>query len=270
MRTYLMLFLFMGLAVTSQAEPTDVFEEKRFSRGNHVIQYRIMYPKNFDEHVQYPLVLFLHGAGERGDDNLSQLRHGAELFIRDRGRAGFNPIVVFPQASVTDYWASVEVDRTKKPFLFTYQHQSPPTEAMAAVLALLDNIISQPYVDSSRIYTGGLSMGGMGVFELLARRPNIFAAAFVICGGADSEVVESYRRDMALWIFHGAKDDVVAPHYAQRVVEALRDRGNPVKWTLYPEANHNSWDNAFAEPELLPWLFSHRLSGEMATTEGEL
>ena len=103
----------------------------------------------------------------------------------------------------------------------------------------------------------GLSMGGMGTFELVRRKPATFAAAVPICGGAHEATAKGLRKT-AWWIFHGAKDDVVPPHYSKIMADALKKQKANVKFTLYPDANHNSWDPAFAEKDLLPWLFSHK------------
>jgi predicted peptidase len=112
-------------------------------------------------------------------------------------------------------------------------------------------------VDDERVYVGGLSMGGMGTFELVRRMPKTFAAAFPICGGANPATAKKMD-DVDWWIFHGAKDDVVPPRHSEVMVKALKKEGANVKFTLYPNANHNSWDPAFTEPELLSWLFSKK------------
>ena len=104
----------------------------------------------------------------------------------------------------------------------------------------------------------GLSMGGMGSFELLSRRPDIFAAAIPICGGGDPNSVSGYAKNTPLWVFHGAQDNVVNPLQSMEMVSALLKAGVYPKFTLYDFANHGSWDPAFAEPDLLPWLFSHK------------
>jgi predicted peptidase len=97
----------------------------------------------------------------------------------------------------------------------------------------------------------------MGTYELLRREPNIFAAAFAICGGDNTLNVKKYAKKVPLWIFHGAKDDVVPVDHSTVVVEAIKAAGGDPKFTIYPNDNHNSWDDAFAEPQLLPWLFEH-------------
>ena len=99
-------------------------------------------------------------------------------------------------------------------------------------------------------------MGAMGTYELLRRKPKTFAAAFAICGGDNVANVQKYQ-NVPLWIFHGERDSVVPVALATTIANQLIVLGKPAKLTLYPEANHNSWDSAFAEPELLPWLFSN-------------
>ncbi|MCB0470047.1 MAG: phospholipase, partial [Flavobacteriaceae bacterium] len=102
----------------------------------------------------------------------------------------------------------------------------------------------------------GLSMGGMGTYEILSRKPDMFAAAFAICGGGNPELTENYATKIPMWIFHGAKDDVVNPQLSIDMVSAILKFGGKPNFTLYADDNHNSWDSAFAEPELLLWLFS--------------
>ena len=99
-------------------------------------------------------------------------------------------------------------------------------------------------------------MGGMGTFEILYRKPETFAAAFAICGGGNAETVSKYASNTPLWVFHGAKDDLVDPQLSIAMVSADLKAGGKPNFNLYADANHNSWDSAFAEPQLLPWLFS--------------
>jgi len=97
----------------------------------------------------------------------------------------------------------------------------------------------------------------MGTFEIVNRMPHVFAAAVPICGGANPAIAANLK-NASCWIFHGDKDVVVAPEYSRKMVEAMKAKGVDVRATFYPEAGHNSWDAAFAEPGLLPWLFAHK------------
>lgn len=234
------------------------YEQKTLVDGADTLRYRIMYPKNFDQSKKYPVILFLHGAGERGSDNESQLVHGGKLFATDYLQERFPAIVIFPQCSKESYWSNVDVDRSTYPIKLNFNYDGGPTTPLRMVMELLDNTLQQPYSDDDRVYLMGLSMGGMGTFELLSRRPNTFAAAVPICGGGDPNSVSTYAENTPLWVFHGAQDNVVNPLQSMEMVSALLKAGVFPKFTMYDFANHNSWDPAFAERDLLPWLFSHR------------
>jgi len=128
---------------------------------------------------------------------------------------------------------------------------------MQGVMGLMENLQARFRINRQQVYVMGLSMGGMGTFELVRRMPGTFAAAIPICGGANPATA-SKLTGTSWWVFHGEKDDVVLPVNSIQMVNALRKLKGKVKFTLYPEANHNSWDPAFAEPELMKWLFSQR------------
>lgn len=259
MKLRLSLFLFFLLTTAlSKAQDLDLYQRKIFTSDDGVLPYRMLLPENFDPHTKYPVVFFLHGSGERGSDNQKQLSHGAELFLRDSIRARYPAVVIFPQCPAEDYWSNVNIkkddDGTRH---FDFSKGGKPTRAMLMLLALIGNVREEAYIDTDRMYVAGLSMGGMGTFEAVRRAPKTFAAAFVICGGDNVRNVKKYRK-VPLWIFHGAKDDIVPPEYSEKVVEELRRRKRPVRYTLYQNANHNSWDNAFSEPALIQWLFSQK------------
>ncbi|WP_178983359.1 carboxylesterase family protein [Winogradskyella helgolandensis] len=250
---------FCSCAVKAQqkAEPSkDLFSYEHHIVNGDTLNYRMLLPKNFDESKTYPVVLMLHGAGERGNDNKKQLAHGSQLFLKEKNRDSLPAIVIFPQCPSGDYWSKLEADRSTKPITFNYKYKDAPTTAMALMMDLMDEIVAQPYVKTDQVYAMGLSMGGMGTFEIIYRKPEMFAAAIPICGGGDPESVTAYAQTIPLWIFHGAKDDVVDPKLSLNMASAIISAGGFPKLTLYDFANHNSWDPAFAEPELLNWLFS--------------
>ncbi len=246
------------LCCPASAQQSPDFLKQTFKAKELRLPYRILYPENFDPSVRYPVLFFLHGRGESGTDNERQLTHGSRLFLTDSVRKQYPAIVIFPQCPEDSYWANVKISTDpagKRSFRF--RKGGKPTKAMQSVLELIDETVSRQYIDRSRIYVGGLSMGGMGTYELLRRKPSLFAAAFAICGGDTVANVKRYRK-VPLWIFHGGNDDVVSPAFSQAIVRELKRREADVKFTLYPEANHNSWDSAFSEPQLLDWLFSHK------------
>jgi predicted peptidase len=232
-----------------------------FTPGSHILNgdtllYRILFPVNFNAEKKYPVLLFLHGAAERGNDNISQLKYGSSLFLQPQIMEDFPAIVVFPQCSRGDFWARIEmVQRPGEGRAMRFAPHLDPNPSMRLVLNLLDSLLEAPYTDNDRFYAGGLSMGGMGVFELVYRRPDTFEAAFPICGGGDPETAKRLAARTRFWIFHGALDNVVPPDYSEDMVNAIEEIGGDVRFTLYPDLQHNSWDTAFSEPELLPWLF---------------
>lgn len=239
------------------AQEDSDYKKEQFVSGTDTLNYRILFPKDFSETQKYPVVLVLHGAGERGDDNKSQLVHGGDLFLKDSVREQFPAIVIFPQAPKDDYWAKVEVNRDIKPFVFDFKNKAESTPSLKLVMELMEEMKQKSFVDDDRLYVGGLSMGGMGTFEIIFKKPELFAAAFAICGGANTEIAAEYPENFDIWIFHGEQDDVVLPKYSKAMARTINHHGGNAKLSLYPEDNHNSWDSAFAEPYLLKWLFSH-------------
>lgn len=250
-------FIFSYFA--SCAQDFNLFQKKEFtdSKGK-VLPYRILYPENYDKSKKYPLILFLHGAGEKGNDNEQQLKHGAILFLADSNRENFPCFVVFPQCPADSSWGSVKVDHSKTPYKFSFNYTVSETWAMAAVMELLKEIIKGESADKSRLYVTGLSMGGIGTFEVVYRYPNIFAAALPMCGGGDTLHYDNRVNKTSFWIFHGDADTIVSVNNSRAMVAKLKALNVNVKYTEYPGVNHNSWNNAFAEPTLLSWMFLHK------------
>lgn len=248
------LLLFVQLA---NAQDKTLFSKEQFVKGGDTLQYRMLLPENFDEKKQYPVLFFLHGAGERGTNNEAQLIHGSKLFLNPENRKNFPAIIIFPQCPQDDYWANVIIGDGKKLERFSFQKGGKPRKSMELLIALVAKIKSEKFSDKDRFYVGGLSMGAMGTYEILRRKPNVFASAFAICGGDHVENVKKYKH-VPLWIFHGAKDSVVPIQKSEIVVNELKRLNSDVKFRIYPDANHNSWDPAFAEPDFLSWIFSYR------------
>lgn len=249
------LCFFFSVCLLIGQEAKDVFEAKTYSFGEFNLPYRILYPKNFDQNTRYPLVLFLHGSGERGTDNIKQLNHGAAFFISQQDK--FPTIVVFPQCPENDYWANIERVENQSGLRFEYKENAAPTKSLAAVMNMIRDFEKKSFVDTDRIYVSGLSAGGMGTWELCARMPEKIAAAAPICGGSHISNAKKMI-SVPIWAFHGIKDDVVPAWHTTQMVEAVQKAGGRAKVTLFPEANHNSWEPAFKEPEYLSWLFSKK------------
>ncbi|HNT49886.1 MAG TPA: prolyl oligopeptidase family serine peptidase, partial [Cyclobacteriaceae bacterium] len=185
------------------------------------------------------------------------LTHGASLFLTDENRKDFPAIVVIPQCPADNYWGNVTIDRSTSPFTISFDYSKPETTALGAAIELVKKFISEEGVNKKRVYITGLSMGGMGTFEAVYRYPKLFAAAAPICGGGDAPRYTKQAAKVPFWIFHGDKDVVVNVKESQTMVAKLKSLKASVKYTEYGGVNHNSWVNAFAEPDFMKWLFSY-------------
>jgi predicted peptidase len=255
----LLISLLLLLPVVAFTQGYPSFEKKELIRGTDTLRYRVQYPFNYNPSKKYPLVLFLHGAGERGSDNELQLAWGAALFADSNNRAKFPAIVVFPQCRRDDFWPRIARNNNKDSLGgFSFLSNVPVGKSLGLVEQLIDSMAASGKINMKKIYLGGLSMGGMGTFELLWRKPNFFAAALPICGGGDPLKPTEWARKFPIWVFHGEKDPVVPPSNSRLMVNALKAAKAKVKYSEYPGVLHDSWKNAFAEPELLSWLFKQK------------
>lgn len=239
------------------AQDLSLYQSKLYiSATGDSLPYRILYPENYDRNQRYPLILFLHGAGERGNDNQAQLTHGAKQFLDPVNRQKFPAIIIFPQCPANSYWSSVTINRDQQPLGLVFNYQNPMTAPLRSAIELTRSIMATESVDSKRVYITGLSMGGMGTFEAVYHMPVLFAAAAPICGGGDAKAYTRKTAKVPFWVFHGDADAVVNVQLSRDMVARLKHLKGKVKYTEYPGVNHNSWDNAFAEPDFLPWLFA--------------
>ena len=254
--TAILRFIVFSLLLSAQIFAQN-WREDIFLIKNDTLHYQFIQSESNTETSKLPLLIFLHGSGERGNDNLLQLTHGGDLFLDAIQKEEIEGMVVFPQCPKEDYWAKVEKVLHKNDSLsFTFYPDSLPTRSMSLLIGLLDSLTQLSYIDPHRIYIGGLSMGGMGTFELLSRRPDLFAAAFPICGGGNPDAVKWFNPATKIWVFHGTDDKIVIPEYSEKMVIKMQSKGMKVRFTLYPETGHNAWDKTFNEPDLLPWIFS--------------
>lgn len=249
-----------GLLAKSTYDPAlNAYQKKEFvlSEGK-VLPYRILYPENYDRTKKYPVILFLHGAGERGKDNEKQLTHGAKLFLKEENRKNFPAIVIVPQCPEESFWAAMKADRSKQPVKFEFAYDSAANWPLIAANELVKKIVREESGDKSRIYITGLSMGGMGTFESVFRYPGMYAAALPICGGGNTDLYDQRVKNTSFWVFHGAADAVVDVNLSRAMVEKLKSLKVKTEYSEYPGVNHNSWDNAFAEPTYISWMFSQK------------
>lgn len=239
---------------THREDWRSLYQSRVFeSASGQRLPYRLLAPEKVEPDEKYPLVLFLHGAGERGEDNERQLHNGGRRFVEADARQAFPCWVLAPQCPAGRYWVDMDWRRGE-------ERQPPhPAAPLATCLDAISALEKEAPVDPQRIYVMGISMGGFGTWDLVTRYPDTVAAAVPICGGGDPRRAHVIHH-LPLWVFHGAEDSVVPPEYSRRMVEAIRAVGGHPRYTEYAGVGHNSWDAALAEPELFPWLFSHRLA----------
>jgi predicted peptidase len=232
------------------ADPRDRFEAREFESGGAKLKYRLLTPKGFKagEEQKYPLVLFLHGAGERGDDNRVQLIHGMGDFASDEVMEKHPAFVVAPQCPKDQRW--VDVDWGAESHTMPEQ----PSQPMRLTLELIESLRKEFPIDENRLYITGLSMGGYGTWDALQRRPELWAAAIPICGGGDPSGAK-VMKDIPIWVFHGDQDGAVKVKRSRDMVEALKAEGGNPKYTEYPGVGHDSWTATYRNPEVHAWLF---------------
>lgn len=249
-----------GLLKKAASNPAyALFERKEFAAADgKKLPYRILFPEGYDKTKKYPLLLLLHGGGERGNDNEKQLTHGAKLFLTETNRKNFQAIVVMPQCAEDTYWASAKIDRTTQPFKIEVNYTATPNWPLVAANELVKQLITTEAVDKNRVYISGLSMGGMGTFESVYRYPELYAAALPICGVGDATSYDKRVARIPFWVFHGDADVVVDVKNSRIMVEKLKALKAAVKYTEYPGVNHNSWDSVFADPEYLNWMLQQK------------
>ena len=198
-----------------------------------MLNYLLYVPPEYSEDhtTRWPLMLFLHGAGERGDDLEKVKIHGPPKLVAQGKHFPF--IIVSPQCPSDEWWLPVQLSD------------------------LLDEISATYRVDQDRIYVTGLSMGGYGAWSMAIEYPSRFSAIAPICGGGDSSDVARIAH-LPIWVFHGAKDSVVPLKRSEDMVEALKKVGGQVTFTVYPEADHDSWTETYNNPELYEWFLQNR------------
>ena len=251
------------MSVPHEVVPQETgFLNRTLTAGDVRHRYQVYLPAQFSRQRQWPVILFLHGSDERGDDGLLQTDVGLGSAIRRNARR-LQAVVVFPQARDGTTWRGASLE--------------------SALLAL-DQSIAKFDGDPRRLYLTGISMGGYGVFQLALERPHMFAALVPICGGLqypprrrasdqipaagavgepDQAPLDAGRRlaHLPIWIFHGAADPIVPVTESRLVVDALRRAGSNVRYTEYPRVGHDAWTRAYGEPEMMRWLLKQESAG---------
>jgi len=254
------LFLCLFTSIVVSAGDLDKYLKKEYiSSSGDTLKYRSFDPETIKPGEKYPLVLFLHGAGERGNDNEAQLTHGANMFLNPVVLEKYPAFIVFPQCPENQWWSnSRKPDSDGKWGRERYPQNPEITVPMQSVKELLDIYLQKDEIDKDRIYIIGLSMGGMGTFDLVCRFPDLFAAAVPICGGINPDRIASVSPTAAITIFHGDKDDTVYVENSREVYRALKNIGKAPRYIEFPGCGHNSWDPAFNYPGFIDWVFAQK------------
>jgi predicted peptidase len=246
--------LAFALAAALPAQRQTGFLDRKVKVGALTVQYQVYVPPTYDGHRSLPVILFMHGSGERGSDGVKQTQVGMPSQIRWH-RDWFNAIVVMPQCPDDSVFRGTVAD---------------------AAFAALEKSVKEFHGDRERLYVTGLSMGGYGAWQQLVDHPGVFAAAVAVNAGvtpsADMDnlfvgvkgddpyaAVAGATKGVPIWIFSGAKDDVVPAVQSQKLVQAMKDAGQSPRYTEYADLGHGAWDRAYGDEELWKWLFAQRL-----------
>lgn len=231
------LLVLLALAQMAAGVPAALCQETSQKAAKLSVQvpvemdYLLYLPKEYDKKDKWPLLLFLHGSGERGN-NLELVKvHGPPKLIAQGKEFPF--VVVSPQCPKDRLWQ--------------------PTE----LLALIDDLCKTQKIDQDRIYVTGLSMGGFGTWELASYAPDRIAAIAPICGGGEVYWARMFK-NVPVWAFHGAKDEGVKLERSEVMIDALKKQGANPKFTVYPEAGHDAWTETYNNPELYEWFLAQK------------
>ena len=250
------LFL-CALAHAQNPEPSPdmdkLLDRLTFTRNTASLPYRMLRPEGYEKGGgdRYPLVIFLHGIGERGTDNQRQLRNGVEEFVKSRKKHAC--FLVVPQCPPDKLWCQITPPDTRRNLPLAQS----PTEPAELVLELIGALHTDYRVDTNRIYLTGVSQGGYGTWDLIARKPALFAAALPVCGGGDPAQAEKLVK-FPIWCFHGDLDELVPVERSRDMIAAIKKAGGNPKYTQYKGVGHDSWTRTYQNDEVLDWLFEQK------------
>jgi predicted peptidase len=241
---FAVIICLLTMAIPCAAQDTvDGFVARVYRNGRETMPYRLFIPIGYDRQKMYPLIVWLHGAGGIGHDNLRQISGdqipGTRTWTTEEHQAKYPAFVLAPQSPGD--WTGVNLHALSAP--------------LALVVNILELLSSEFSIDRQRLYVAGQSNGGFGVWDLITRRPDLFAAAVPVCGGGDPARA-AHVITAPIWAFHGSADRNIPVTASRQMIEAIRKAGGHPRYTEYQGAGHDVWTRAFAEPELADWLFA--------------
>ena len=239
-------FVLLSPLTTFAQSADDGFSSFSFTGSSGLeMPYRLHFP-SMKASTAIPLIIYLHGAGGWGTGNVKQISggntHGARLWLKPEIAAENPAYVMAPQIPNPQQWGAPGSEEL-----------SPYADVL---MELIDQMKLEFLIDESRVYIMGQSLGGIGVWDIIAKRPDIFAAGIPVCGVGNTERIIN-ARDVSLWAFHGAMDTTIPVAGSREMVTSLEAAKGNIRYTEYPDVGHNSWERAFADPRLPQWLFSN-------------
>lgn len=240
---------------TVRTYPYDVkavFKPREFTSDGYTMKYRLYVPKNYDCGEKYPLLVFLHGAGERGDDNEAQFKHGLQTMFNDIESPVYDSVIIAPQCPADSQWVLTPWNEGN------YAVENvPESRELETVCKIMDEVSDFCNIDPDRVYITGISMGGFGTWDMLMRHGSRFAAGMPICGGADESYARLLKR-IPIRTFHGSDDGAVPVTGTRKMYAAIRrEGGEQIEYTEFDGCGHNVWDMVYENGENIRWLFSN-------------
>lgn len=243
--------------VISLADAQANFSKKTHIIGTDTLRYRELTPESLIPGKKYPLVVFLHGSGERGTDNVQQLKWGGNMWLNPTNRDRYPAYVIFPQCPADKYWDYPTEPADSLPTSLPVIADETPL--MSHIMTLLQGYIASGKADPKRIYVIGMSMGGMATYDIVLRHPRFFAAAIPICGEINPARFTNGGGGTKWRIFHGDTDDNVPVQGSRMAYRQLTRLGASVSYTEFPSCGHFSWVPVFQLPDFMSWLFAQHL-----------
>jgi len=231
------------------------FVKRTFDFNGNVLPYQVMFPFEYDENDSYPIVIFLHGAGERGTNNTSQMAFGPNTFGSYEARQDYPAIVIFPQCPSDVMWSRrIKYTDENDELIFEFPVEAEPNYAMEMVIELVKFYMDNEAVDPNRIYVTGLSMGGIGSFEFAYYAPELPAAVASMAGGHDAELLTTYGQDIAFSLYHGSNDGVVPARYSREMYAKMQELGYNSQYSEADGRGHE-WNYVLNDETYIEWLF---------------
>jgi predicted peptidase len=254
----LILLAFQQDVKAPMVDATQAYDARatRYTGGEYKdeeFHYRVLRPAKIEEGRKYPLVVFLHGAGERGDDNQAQLKYFPEMMAQPEYREKYPCFVIAPQCREGKSWSGFGRRRNREA-----SDANEPSDQLKVVMQILETHIKNEPIDTKRIYLTGLSMGGYGSWDWAAREPDRFAAVVPICGGGDESKADRLVK-LPIWAVHGDEDEAVPVERTRTMIAAIKKAGGNPKYTELKGVGHNSWTPAYTDPDgVVKWMFEQK------------